>query len=333
MSDELVINLAALVTLLVLMLYAIFGGADFGGGVWDFFAAGARKSQQRHAIAKAMGPVWEANHVWLIFVIVLLFTCFPKGYSALGIKLFVPFHLALVGIMLRGAAFVFRTYTRAAQVPAAANHIDTRWTAVFGAASVISPLLLGAAFGTVTSGDLRGDTIGTPTWLRPYAIACGLLALSTCAYLAAVFLCAETSGELRRDFRFRAILSGTTTAILAGAVLALAHREANWFFNRLLSAQSMPIVLTGIAFFIASAFAVFAGRYRFARWSAVGQIVLLLIGWGNAHRPYLVYPEFTLIEAAGSVQTIKFLLATLPLGAALIAPSLWFLFKVFKSGS
>src|SRR3569623_1344539 len=103
-------NLAALAALAGVMAYAMFGGADFGGGVWDLCAWGPRAREQRLAIQRAMGPVWEANHVWLVLVVVVLFTCFPDGYSALGIALFVPFHLALIGFMLRGAAFVFRSY-------------------------------------------------------------------------------------------------------------------------------------------------------------------------------------------------------------------------------
>ena len=104
------IDLAALAAAAGVMAYALLGGADFGGGVWDLFAGGQRKREQRLAIQRAMGPVWEANHVWLVFVIVVLFTCFPRGYAALSIALFLPFHLALAGIMLRGAAFVFRSY-------------------------------------------------------------------------------------------------------------------------------------------------------------------------------------------------------------------------------
>src|SRR6188472_4140304 len=134
------IDLAAFAALLGTIAYAIFGGADFGGGVWDLFASGPRKKEQRLAIVRAMGPVWEANHVWLILVVVVLFTCFPKGYAALGISLFLPFHLTLVGIMLRGAAFVFRSY-QARQADAAAD--PSWWGVVFGVASLISPVLLG----------------------------------------------------------------------------------------------------------------------------------------------------------------------------------------------
>src|SRR5262245_43484080 len=130
-------NLSAFAALTGVIAYALFGGADFGGGVWDVFAFGERKKEQRLAIQRAMGPVWEANHVWLILVVVVLFTCFPRGYAALGVALFVPFHLALLGIMLRGAAFVFRSH-QSRQKDAALR--TSTWGVVFGSASIISPI-------------------------------------------------------------------------------------------------------------------------------------------------------------------------------------------------
>src|SRR6188474_3129996 len=151
------IDLSALAALGGMIAYALLGGADFGGGVWDLFASGPRKKQQRLAIVRAMGPVWEANHVWLIFVVVVLFTCFPHGYAALGIALFLPFHLALLGIMLRGASFVFRSYQSSQQDAAGET---SAWGVVFGVASVISPVLLGMAFGVVTEGGIRVDESG-----------------------------------------------------------------------------------------------------------------------------------------------------------------------------
>lgn len=327
MTDQTLAHIAAALALIGLMAYAILGGADFGGGIWDLFAAGPRKHQQRQAIVDAMGPVWEANHVWLIFVIVVLFTCFPYGYAPLGKALFIPFHLALLGIMLRGAAFVFRAYEKRA----------VTWSAVFRIASVISPILLGAVFGAITAGEVRVDDARNVTltkafpWFTPYAIGCGLLALSTCAYLAAVYLTAETDDALREDFRRRAIIAGTTTAALAAIVLLLARIEAPWFFAQLTSVQSAPVLLAGLVFFALSAWAVFGRRYRLSRWFAAGEIVLLLLGWGVAHQPYLVYPDVTLVGAMAPPATIKFLLASLPVGAVFLVPSLWLLFKVFKS--
>ena len=339
MSDELLVNLAAATALVALMAYAVFGGADFGGGVWDLLASGPRKRQQRDAIAHAMGPVWEANHVWLILLLVVLFTCFPDGYGPLAIALFVPFHLALLGIMLRGASFVFRNYSRKAKTSQtdAGEPLANLWGTVFGVASMISPLLLGMAFGVLTQGEVRIDKDGsvhhetTLPWLSFYSIGCGLLALSTCAYLAAVFLTVETDGDLREDFRRRAILAGTTTALLAGAVFASTYFEARWFFGQLTSPRCLPVLLVGLFFFAASAWAVYGRKYWLSRVFAAGEIVVLLLGWGLAQLPYLVYPDMTLMDAAAPRATIAFMLATLPFGALILGPSLWLLMKVFKS--
>jgi len=333
MNDAMVVYAAAAVALGGLILYAVLGGADFGGGALDVFARGPRRREQRDAIANAMGPVWEANHVWLIFVLVVLFTCFPRGYRALSEALFLPFHLALLGIMLRGAAFVFRGYSRAGGKHASA------WSVVFGAASVISPFLLGCAFAAVTGGSVRvsfeGDTDVSLTskwpWLTPYALGCGMLALSACTYLAAVYLTGESDGPLREDFRRRAIFAGTATAIIAAEVMFLAQEHAPWFADQLIHPRSGAVLLTGLFFFAGSAWTVFRRHYRLSRIFAATEIAVLLIGWGLAHQPYLIYPDLTLIDAAAPTTTIRFLLWTLPLGAALLIPSLALLFKVFKA--
>lgn len=328
------IDFSALAALVGVIAYALFGGADFGGGVWDLFAYGDRKKEQRLAVQKAMGPVWEANHVWLIFVLVVLFTCFPRGYSVLGIALFAPFHLALLGIMLRGASFVFRSH-QSRQEHAAGE--TSAWGIVFGVASTISPILLGTAFGVVTEGDIllgerREVLLSRPApWLSPYCVTNGLLALATCAYLAAVYLTNETGGELREDFRRRAIFAGTATALLAGLVLLFAWQEASWFFQRLFSWRAAPVIALGLACFAGSAWSVFTRRYRLSRWFAAGEISLLLLGWALAQYPYLVYPDIRFAESAAPVATLQFMVLSLPAGMLLLLPSLWFLFRVFKS--
>jgi len=326
-------NVCALAALAGIIAYALLAGADFGGGVWDLFASGPRKKEQRLAIQKAMGPVWEANHVWLIFVLVVLFTCFPQGYAALAVVLFVPFHLALLGIMLRGASFVFRSH-QSRQKDAAAE--TSAWGIVFGVASIISPILLGIAFGVVTEGrihtaDGEAPLYGRALWLSPYCLANGLLALSACAYLAAVYLTNETDGELREDFRRRAILGGTATAVLATGVVLSALLQARWFFDRLLSYRSLPVVVAGLACFAGSAWSVFNRRYALSRAFAAGEIALLILGWGLAQYPYLVFPGLTFDSIAAPVATLRFVVWSLPLGGALIIPSLWLLFRVFKT--
>jgi cytochrome d ubiquinol oxidase subunit II len=332
MRAETVIYTAAAVTLLGLIAYVIFGGADFGGGVWDLLATGPRKQRQREAITLAMGPVWEANHVWLIFVLVMLFTCWPRGFAGLAVTLFLPFHMALFGIMLRGASFVFRAYAK----PGTNHPTGMAWGVVFGIASLISPFLLGAAFGAVTAGHLFVEAGGKVSvseivpWLRPYSIVTGLLAVSACAYLAAVYLAVEVAEDLKEDFRLRAILSGTTTAVLAAATLYLAWREAHWFFSRITSPAAWPVLAVGLVFFAGSAFAVFTRRYPLARVCAAAEIVCLLLGWGVAQAPYLAYPSYTLIDSAAPLTTIRFVLFCLPVGAAMLAPGLWLVFWVFK---
>jgi len=336
MSDAFWINFAALLALVGLVAYAVLAGADFGGGIWDLFAAGPRRRQQRDAINHAIGPVWEANHVWLIFVIVLLFTCFPNGFAPLATALFIPLHLALLGIMLRGAAFVFRNYPRKqATLPGETLHTQV-WQTVFGVSSTITPFLLGAAFGCLTSGAVRVSDgqvsfVMPLPWLTPYAIGCGLLALATCAYLAAVYLCVETTGELREDFHRRAIIGGTATAALAAGVLVLAFFEARWFFDRLLTPATLPIVTGGVICFAVSAWAVFGRRYRLARVFAAGEIMLLLVGWAVAQQPYMLRPDVTFEQAAGPVSTIQFMVLASLAGMGVLIPSLWFLFRVFKS--
>jgi cytochrome bd ubiquinol oxidase subunit II len=327
-------TLAAVAALVGVIAYALLGGADFGGGVWDLFAGGSRGRQQRLAIQQAMGPVWEANHVWLIFVIVVLFTCFPRAYAALGIALFLPFHLALVGIMLRGASFVFRSYQSVQKGDAANSSV---WGTVFGVASIISPVLLGCAFGVITEGQIRltadGEVklTGKAPWLSPYCVTNGLLALSTCAYLAAVYLTNETEGELRNDFRARAILAGTTTAMLAALVLLFAWQEAEWFFMRLFTWRTFPVVLAGLACFAGSAWSVFTHRYALSRLFAASEIALVLVGWGLAQYPYLVYPDMLVTEMAAPTPTLRFMVLSIPVGALLLAPSLWLLMRVFKA--
>lgn len=331
---DLWINLAAATALTGMVAYAVLGGADFGGGVWDLFAFGPRKEDQRRAIQKAMGPVWEANHVWLILVVVVLFTCFPRGYAVLGIALFLPFHLALLGIMLRGAAFVFRAYESQYAEPGART---TTWGAVFGVASLISPILLGMAFGVVTEGAIRVSPQGTVlltrpnAWISPYCLANGLLALCTCGYLAAVYLTNETAGELREDFRRRAIVAGTATAAIAAIVLLLAWRNAGWFVERLLQGWSLAIVVAGLGCLAGSAWSVFSKRYRAARLFAIAEITLLILGWGVAQHPYLIYPDVTFAAVAAPQATVRFLVASLPFGVAMILPALWFLMRVFKA--
>lgn len=321
-------DLAAGLALVALIAYAVLAGADFGGGIWDAFARGPRRDAQRDAIAHAMGPVWEANHVWLIFVVVLLFTCFPTAYAALSEGLFLPFHLVLLGIILRGAAFVFRAYSPTAGA--------RRWGAVFGAASVITPVLLGMCLGAVSAGGLRvigGRVVveGIAPWLRPLPLATGGFALAVCAYLAAVYLANETDGALRDDFRRRALAAGTAVVAMSALMLPLLYVEAPHLWHGLLGIRAAPVLAVGVAASLLSGWSLWRRSPRLARAATIVQTACLIAGWGIAQHPYLIYPDVTVHAAAAPESTLQFVLWSTPFGMALLLPSLWWLFRVFKS--
>jgi cytochrome d ubiquinol oxidase subunit II len=321
--------MAAGLALLVLTAYVLLGGADFGGGVWDFFARGKRAGEQREAIATAMGPVWEANHVWLIFLIVILFSAFPVAFAALSEAFFIPFHLLLAGITLRGAAFVFRAHGSDEAGP------QRVWARAFGSASIITPVLLGMCLGAVSAGGIRvvdGQVRVDyfTAWLTPLSIACGLLALALFAYLAATYLCVETEGALQEDFRQRTLISGGVVVALAVILLPLIAIQAPHLAGQLLSYTALPVMVAGTLLALVSLWAVLTRRFRLARVTAAGQVTMLLWGWALAQWPYIIYPDLTVEAAAAPDSTLTFLLATAPLGALLLIPSLFLLFSVFK---
>jgi cytochrome d ubiquinol oxidase subunit II len=328
-------TLVAGLGIVALVAYAVLGGADFGGGVWDLFASGPRHNEQRDAIARAMGPVWEANHVWLIFVIVIIFSAFPAAFEALSIALFVPFHLVLLGIILRGAAFVFRAYSPQSARGPEITPAMRAWGTMFGAASVVTPVLLGMCLGAVSSGAIRVSdeavtVVGGIPWLTPVALLMGSLALALCAYLAAVFLANEAVDVLREDFRTRALLAGTAVVALSGIALPLVYREARQLWDGLVGGPATAVFVPGIVAALLSGWWLKQRHYRLARFSAVVQVVCLLVGWAIARSPYIIYPDVTLESAAAPLSTLRFILWSTPFGMALLLPSLWYLFRVFK---
>jgi cytochrome d ubiquinol oxidase subunit II len=313
--------------LVALVLYALLGGADLGGGIWDLFASGPRKEAQRAAIEHAIGPIWEANHVWLVLVVVVLFTGFPPAFAAISIALFVPLVLLLLGIVLRGAAFTFRTYEREG------DRAQARWGLVFSSSSVVAPVLLGVVVGALASGRLRVAAQGQEpfVWFAPFPLSTGLLAAALFAFVSAAYLAVETEGALRDDFRRRAIGAGIAVFLCAALAGALSSREAPIVFAGLTRrAWSLPFhVATGAA--AVAAFALLrAGRVRGARAAAVAQVALVVLGWGASQYPYLVVPDLTLASASAPRATQVALLWALAGGGVLLFPALYVLFRVFK---
>jgi cytochrome d ubiquinol oxidase subunit II len=313
--------------------YVVLAGADFGGGVWDLFARGPRRDRQRDLIAHAIGPVWEANHVWLILVVVLLFTCFPSVFSRIAIAMHIPITLILLGVVLRGSAFTFRSYG-GDDVPT-----QRRWGRLFATASLVTPLLLGVAVGTIAAGRVRAPTGAgfvadyiTP-WLSLFTASVGVLTLLLFAFLAAVYLTLEAEDPaVREDFRSRALASGVAVFLAAMLTLALAWEEAPLVWDGLVTApRAIPVhLLTGASASLAL-WALWTRRFRLARVAAIAQISLILWGWALAQYPWLLPPSLDIAGAAAPAVTLKLTLGALALGAAVLFPSLYYLFKVFKS--
>jgi cytochrome d ubiquinol oxidase subunit II len=314
-------ELLAGIILVALTAYVLLGGADFGGGVWDLLASGPRKHQQRDLVAHAIGPVWEANHVWLILAIVLLFTCFPKAFARIAIALHVPLTLMLIGIVLRGSAFVFQTYGGGGR-------------RTFAIASLVTPVLLGVCVGAVAAGaiGLEGGAWGSgfhvlyvAPWLTAFALAVGLFTLTCFAFLAAVYLTLEAQEtDLQEDFRQRALLSGVWVLMMAGLGLALAP-HGNLVEPRM-------VAVTGAAALTAF-WALWRRRYRVARVAAAAEVTLILWGWAVAQFPFLLPPDLPIELAAAPRATLRLVLVAVIAGAIVLFPSLYYLFRVFKGGT
>lgn len=326
MIDATVLLSIALV--LSLTAYALLGGADYGGGVWDLLASGSTAERQRATIAHAIGPVWEANHVWLIVGIVIVFTGFPRAFAAVSTYLHVPLLLVLVGIVLRGSAFVFRAYG-----PDEPRH-ERFWGRVFAMASTVTPFFLGVIVAALTEGRVPASPRGsfmavyvTP-WLTAFSLAGGLFALVLFGYLAAVYLTVEAhDAEERAAFRLRALVSGAAVGVLAAIVLLLSVPDVRDAL--IASAWAVPLhVATGVSALAAFGF-LWLERYEFARLSAAAQVVLIVWGWALAQYPYAIRPHLTLADAAAPRNVQVLLLQVLGVGAVILIPSLVYLFGIF----
>jgi len=314
-----------------LTLYALGAGADFGGGVWDLLSSGPRERAQRDLIAHAIGPIWEANHVWLILVVVLMFVCFPVAWAVLSTALHIPLTLMLLGIVLRGSAFTFRAYDDASDA------VQRRRGRVFAIASVITPLMLGICAGAVAAGRVRmegGQVIGgfVRPWLAAFPIAVGLLAVALFAFLAAVYLTVEARDPaLREDFRRRALVAAGVVFLVAFGALGLSLREVPPVGRGLTTGPGAVAlhVSTGAAALAAIA-ALWWRRFRLARLAAAAQVTLIVWGWALAQYPYLVPPDLTIRDAAAPRIILVLVLWALVAGGLVLFPSLVYLLRVFK---
>ena len=271
---------AALILFAAIMTYAVFGGADFGAGFWDLVAGGTgRGGRPREVIDHAIAPVWEANHVWLIFVLVLLWTCFPEAYASITLTLFVPLTLAALGIVLRGASFAFRK--------AVFRTRDRRnFGAAFAASSVLVPYCFGAAVGGIASGRVpAGGKAGDPwdSWVNPTSVLGGVLAVCLTAYLAAFFLVRDADRladeAMVAYFRRRATGAGVAAGVVAIAGIFVLANDAEYLFDGLTS-QALPLVILSAICGLGALVLVTRGVRRGARLAAVGAVVRRSPGLG-----------------------------------------------------
>jgi cytochrome bd ubiquinol oxidase subunit II len=314
-----------------LVVYALLAGADYGAGFWDLLSFGPNRQRQRDLIAHAIQPVWETNHVWLILLIVLMFSGFPAAFTSITVNLAVPLYLILCGIVLRGASFVFRAYFTGNV------RVQLFWGRVFSISSSMTPLFLGIVIGAISS-DLAGASNGSwhglfRAWLHPFPLAVGLLSLSLFAYLSACYLTAETrDSALQSDFRARALASCGASVLLAVFAHVMAGASAYGIGDNLWRDPFAWLVEIGaVIATIVAAHALWSRYYRRARIAAAAQVAFILLGWGVAQFPYLVRPDITIFSAASPSPVITSLVIAVLIGAVVLVPSLALLLYVFKT--
>lgn len=314
-----------------LTFYALLGGADYGGGVWDLFATGKRAKEQRDLIAHAIGPIWEANHVWLVLALVILFTAFPKANAAISTALHIPLTLMLVGIILRGATFTFRTYD------SQKDSVQKHWSLIFSISSVITPIVLGIIVGAIASGKIIYENGVLKTgffnsWLAAFPFAVGLFTLNLFAFLAAVYLTVEAeSKELKEDFRRRALISGFLLGGLALAVFLLAKDGSPRIYEGLGGSwYAIPLHALTAIFAVGALAALWKRKYNLARFLAAGQVVFIIWGWATSQFPYMVEPNITIQSAAAPQSTLLLLAILIVIGSIFLLPTIYYLFRLFK---
>jgi cytochrome d ubiquinol oxidase subunit II len=317
---------------MALVFYVLSGGADYGAGLWSIFVSRKLKDRQRSLIEKAIQPIWEANHVWLILVVVILFMGYPEVYAFVCTSLNIPISLSLLGLVMRGTAFISQKYGTANDA------LQGAWSHIFAGASIVTPFLFGAMIGAISSGHLELPTediwrsLFAP-WLSPYSLCLGGFTLAIFAMLAASYLTVDAEGdeELQDSYRTRALISHGVVAFFALASVLFAAQEDVWIYHRI--AELPWAFATGGGFilcFAATIASLVTRHFHLARVLAATEGFIILLGYAVAQFPYLVPPKLTIYNSAAPQVVLITLLIALSIGAVLLFPSLFYLFRVFK---
>ena len=313
-------HVVAVVLMLAVTTYAVFGGADFGAGFWDLVAGGAaRGARPREVIDHSIGPVWEANHVWLIFIFVVLWTGFPEAYASITLTLFVPLTIAAFGIVLRGSSFAFRKTVFRTR--------DRRnFGAAFAVASVFVPYCFGAIAGGIASGRVpAGGQAGDPwdSWVNPTSVLGGILAVVVVAYLAAVYLVwdARRQGDpsMVEYFRRRAVVAAVVAGFVAFAGIFVLRADARYIFDGLTSRATPLVVLSGVCG-VGSLVVLLRGAAHWARLLAIVAVGSVVIAWGVAQWPYILPTSLTVSDAAAPSGTLTTLVVATILLLVIVVP-------------
>jgi cytochrome d ubiquinol oxidase subunit II len=316
-----------------LTLYTVLAGADFGAGIWHLVTRRPGRvldpARERELLEHTIGPVWEANHVWLIFVITLFWTAFPPAFGPFAATLYIPLTIVALGVIARGAAFAFRK----------ATEVGWQFNAyglVFGFSSVVTPFVLGMIAGGLASGRVPpviGSGAIISSWINPTSVYCGLLAVGCCAYLAAVYLTRDAAREgapaLAEAFRRRSLITGIAVGVVALAGLAVLRADAPNLFHGI-THRGLPVVVVSLLCGAASLFLVARRRYVPARATAAATVATLLWGWAAAQYPVLLYPDLTVDRAAATPTVLHAVLGVVAGSAVLLVPAMFWLFVTFQ---
>ena len=322
----------AIVLLLAVMAYAVFGGADFGAGFWDLTAGGAERGRQpRSVIERAIGPVWEGNHVWLIFIFVVLWTSFSEAFASITLTLFVPLAIAALGIVLRGASFAFRKAV-----------VTTRSRRIFGGAfalsSVLVPYCMGAVAGGIASGRVpAGGQAGDPvdSWINPTSILGGVLAVAAVAYLSAVYLVWDArrfgDADMAEYFRRRAVAAAIVVAVIGVVGIFVLRADASYLYDGLTS-RALPLVILSAICGVSALVLLLRNAARGARVLAILAVASVVASWGVAQWPYLLPTSLTVSAAASPSGTLTAVLVAVALAAVIVVPGFVLLYVLDQKG-
>ncbi|MFH8572616.1 cytochrome d ubiquinol oxidase subunit II [Streptomyces sp. NPDC017993] len=321
----------AWVLVLAIAAYACAGGADYGAGFWDLLAGGAERGKRpRWLIDHAMAPVWEVNNVWLIFVLVLMWTGFPRVFQAIFSAMWLPLVLAAVGLVLRGAGFALRKPSRRL----AQRRI---YGAVFAVSSLVTPFFLGVVLGGVASGRVKvGTTASADAWANGTSVLAGLLAIAATAFLGAVFLCSDAlrfgADDLVDYFRLRALIAFAAVVVLALIGLPVTHSSARYVWEGLTGGPGLLLIILAAVCGLATVLLLWRRAYGWSRYTSVASVALAIGAWGFAQRPYALPTSLTVAEAAGSPHSLRWLVIVTAIAIVLVGPALVLLYRLDTMG-